>query len=356
MNHSTTNMNGSSRPLRDAQGDEGIMIGPIKLNGCVYIPPMAGVTDLAYRELCRSFDPDVLLSTEMLSSKALTYAARHSKTHKHAQRLDIPENDALTGVQIFGHEPEIMAEAARIATEAGAKFIDINMGCPVPKIVKGMDGAALMREPDLACDIVRAVKAATDLPVTVKTRLGWCSESINSPELARRFEDLGVAALTIHGRTRAQKYTGNANWEMIRNVVEAVKIPVFANGDICTLDDARRVLEITGAAGMAIARATMGKPWFSRQVNHYIKTGEVLPEPSTEEKLRLALKHCELLVTYKGPEIGIRESRRHINNYTAGMNGAARLRGRINAIRDFTEAKEAILELISLNCEQKTGI
>ncbi len=326
-----------------------IRIGDLELNGYVYIPPMAGVTDIVYRTLCREFDPDVLLSTEMLSSKSLTYAHKNSKTHRHAERMDIPEADPLTGIQLFGHEPEVMAEAAQIAEEAGAKFIDINMGCPVPKIVKGQDGAALMREPELAAEIVRAVIKTTKLPVTVKTRLGWCSENLNAVDLARSFEDLGVQAMTIHGRTRAQLYTGEANWEEIAKVVSAVKIPVFANGDIKDLNDAKEVLEVTGAAGMAIARATMGKPWFSKQVNHYIKTGEILPEPNVEERLNLALKHCKMLVEYKGLEIGIRESRKHIVNYTSGMKGASKIRPQILAINSVEEAERLIEELKALN-------
>lgn len=310
---------------------------------------MAGVTDIVYRKLCREFDPDVLLSTEMLSSKSLTYAHKNSKTHRHTARMDIPEGDPLTGIQLFGHEPEVMAEAAEIAEESGAKFIDINMGCPVSKIVKGQDGAALMREPDLACDIVRAVIAATKLPVTVKTRLGWCAESMHTPELARRFEGLGVQAMTIHGRTRSQLYSGQANWDQIAKVVSAVKIPIFANGDIKDLEDAKKVLEVTGAAGMAIARATMGKPWFSKQVNHYIRTGEILPEPNIHERLALAIKHCRMLVEYKGIEIGIRESRRHIVSYTSGMKGAAKIRPLILAVNSVEEAEKLINELLVLN-------
>ena len=319
-----------------------IQIGELKLNGFVYIPPMAGVTDLSYRLLCREYDPDVLLSTEMLSARSLTYAHKKGAHHQHTKRLEIPEGDELTGVQIFGHEPEVMADAARIATESGAKFIDINMGCPVAKIVNGMDGAALMKEPELARAIAKTVLAATDLPVTIKTRLGWCGNSLNAPDLARSFEDLGIKALTIHGRTREQKYTGEASWEEIKKVVDAVAIPVFANGDIKNLDDALRALEVTGAEGLAIARATMGKPWLSKQVNHYIKTGEKLADPSPTEKLDLALKHCKLLIENKGERIGIQESRRHVNNYTAGMTGASAVRSQVVQAKSYTEVEEAI--------------
>lgn len=313
---------------------------------------MAGVTDCVYRTLCRDFDPDVLLSTEMLSSKSLTYAHTKGKHHQHRQRLEIPEGDELTGVQIFGHEPKVMADAAEIATEAGAKFIDINMGCPVPKIVKGMDGAALMKEPKLACQIVREVIAATHLPVTVKTRLGWCKNSLNAPELCQSFEELGVAALTIHGRTREQKYTGEADWEAINNVVRHVSIPVFANGDIKNLDDALEALEITEAQGLAIARATMGKPWLSKQVNHYIKTGKKLPDPSSEEKLDLALKHCKLLIENKGEYIGIQESRRHVSNYTTKMRNASSIRKKVIQANSYKEIEEAIEEF-KLSLEEK---
>ena len=308
----------------------------------VYIPPMAGVTDIAYRTLCREMDENVVLATEMLSSKSLTYAHVNKKDHHHAQRLTIPEGDKLTGVQIFGHEPGVMAEATKIATDLGATFIDINMGCPVAKIVNGMDGAALMREPELACKIVEQVKASTHLPVTVKTRLGWCEDSLNAPELAKELEKLGIAAITIHGRTRAQKYTGTAKWSLIKEVVDAVEIPVFANGDVKTLDDAKNIYDETGAYGIAIARGTMGKPWFSKQVTHYIETGEILEEPSLEKKLELARKHCELLVEHKGQYIGIRESRRHINNYISGLRGASKLRSRINQIETVDDARREI--------------
>ncbi len=316
-----------------------ITIGNIELGGYVYIPPMAGYTDMVYRELCRSYDPDVLLSTEMLSSKAMMY--EKEKTYK----MDIPEGDAYTGAQIFGHEPDVMAKAAQIAEDSGAKFIDINMGCPVPKIVNGKDGAALMKEPDLACDIVRELVKHSKIPVTVKTRLGWCDQSLNAADLARRFEDLGVAALTIHGRTRAQRYEGQARWAEITKVVEAVKIPVFANGDIRSLEDVRKILEVTGAAGVAIARGTMGRPWFSKQVNHYIKTGENIAEPSIDERLELALKHCKMLIEYRGEKVGTKESRKHIINYTSGLVGASKLRARLSKLESYAEAEDIINEM-----------
>ena len=186
-----------------------IKIGDIELKGNVYIPPMAGFTDLPYRILCREFDEDVLMSTEMLSSKAMIFSDQY-KDAKEPNKMDIPEGESLTGIQLFGHEPEVMSEAAKIATDAGARFIDINMGCPVAKIVNGMDGAALMKYPELAFNIVKAVKSATNLPVTVKTRLGWDYDNLNAKDLANMFQDLGISALTLHGRTRSQKYEGSA--------------------------------------------------------------------------------------------------------------------------------------------------
>ena len=306
---------------------------------------MAGVTDLAYRMICREYDSDVMLATEMLSSKSLSYAHLNQKRFDHSRRMEIPKDDNLTGVQLFGHEPDVMYDAAKIATESGAKFIDINMGCPVAKIVNGMDGAALMKEPQLARDIVRSVIKATHLPVTVKTRLGWCQQTLNAPEFCKGLVGEGAQALTIHGRTRSQKYMGSANWELIAKVVDAVDVPVFANGDIKTVHDARKALETTGAAGLAIARATMGKPWFSKQVNHFLRTGEELPEPNFNEKLDLAIKHCKKLIELKGEYIGIQESRRHISNYTTGMYGAADLRKRVNVAENFEQAVEAIEEL-----------
>ena len=318
-----------------------IYIGDIKLNGRVYIPPMAGFTDLPYRMVAREFDPDVLMSTEMLSSRAMIYSDIY-KSPSDPSKMDIPEGESLTGVQLFGHEPELMALAAKMATEAGARFIDINMGCPVPKIVNGKDGAALMKEPELACEIVKAVISSTHLPVTVKTRLGWCYSSLNARDLAFKFQDLGVAALTLHGRTRSQKYEGEAQWELIGEAIAGLDIPVFANGDIKTLEDVKEILETTGASGVAIARGTMGRPWFSKQVNHYLETGEILPEPSHAERLELSLKHCKLMVDYRGEKSGTKEIRKHIVKYTQGIPNSSEMRAKLSTLNSYAEAEDMI--------------
>lgn len=318
---------------------EPVKIGDIEIGGNVYIPPMAGYTDYVYRKLCQEYDPGVLMATEMLSSVGLKYQKDE------CQKMFIGEDEKLTGIQLFGHEPDAMEIATKKAEDAGALFIDINMGCPVPKITKTMDGAGMMREPELALEVVKTVMKATKLPVTVKTRLGWCYDSLNACDLAKSFEDAGVKAMTIHGRTRSQKYTGHARWDLIKNVVEAVSIPIFANGDIRNIDDVARILKITNAAGVAIARGTMGRPWFSAQVNHFIKTGERIPEPSPEERFDLAIRHAQMMIEYKGPVIGAREARKHVVNYTAGVPGAAKLRGKLALIDSVESVAEVINEM-----------
>ncbi len=315
-----------------------VKIRNIETHGNVYIPPMAGYTDYIYRKLCQDYDPSVLMATEMLSSKGLMYQAE-------CQKMFIGDDEKLTGIQLFGHEPEAMEIAAKKAEDAGALFVDINMGCPVAKITKNMDGAGMMRCPDTALEIVKAVSRGTKLPVSVKTRLGWDYESLNACDLAKSFEDAGVVAMTIHGRTRSQKYNGNARWDLIKDVVAAVGIPIYANGDIRTLTDVAKVLKITNAAGVAIARGTMGRPWFSQQVNHFIKTGEELPDPDFEHKFDLAIKHAKLLIDYKGAKIGAREARKHVVNYTAGVPGSAKMRSKLSLIDSAESVSEIIEEL-----------
>ena len=231
-----------------------------------------------------------------------------------------------------------MAKAALLAEAQGADFIDINMGCPAPKITKGKDGAALMREPDLAVEIAKAVINAVKIPVTVKMRLGWDECQKNSPELAKRLEQVGVCAFTVHGRTREQGYTGNADWNAISEVKKVVSVPVFGNGDVRTPFDAQKLLEITGCDGVAIARATMGEPWLSKQINEYLKTGFFSPEPQADEKIELAKIHLDELLKIKGEVVGIRESRRHLINYTKGFPNAASVRGSIGQVNSREEA------------------
>ena len=309
-----------------------IKIGSLEINSYVYIPPMAGVTDLAFRKMIRFFDKETLIATEMVSSKALMY-----KPDQSLMKLSADEHPV--GIQLFGHEVDVMAKAAMLAEAQGADFIDINMGCPAPKITKGKDGAALMREPDLAVKIAEAVINAVKIPVTVKMRLGWDECEKNAPGLAKCLEDIGVCAFTVHGRTREQGYTGSADWNAIREVKKIVSVPVFGNGDVKTPFDAQKLLEITGCDGVAIARATMGEPWLSKQINEYLETGSFFPEPQADEKIKLAMVHLDELIKIKGEITGIRESRRHLLNYTKGMKNSAQIRAKIGNVNSREDAE-----------------
>lgn len=315
-----------------------IKIGSLEVNSYVYIPPMAGVTDLAFRKIVRMFDKETLMSTEMVSSKALIFCPDQ-------KRMRLSPDEHPVGIQLFGHEIEPMEKAARMAEEKGADFIDINMGCPVPKITKGKDGAALMREPDLAVDITKAVINAVKIPVTVKMRLGWDDCNRNAPDLANRLEKIGVCAFTVHGRTRQQHYTGSANWNAIREVKKAVSVTVFGNGDVKTPQDALRLLETTGCEGVAIARATMGMPWLSKQINQFIEFGFFDPEPNLLEKVEIAKKHLDELILIKGEEVGVREGRRHLINYMRGFPNASNVRGEIGKLSTKDEAIEFLSRL-----------
>ena len=315
-----------------------IKIGSLELNSFVYIPPMAGVTDLAFRKIIRLFDKDTLMSTEMVSSKALMY-----KPDQPIMKLSSDEHPV--GIQLFGHEAEVMQKAAMMAEAQGADFLDINMGCPAPKITKGKDGAALMREPDLAVEITKAVISAVKIPVTVKMRLGWDECNQNAPELAQRLEQIGVCGFTVHGRTREQGYTGNANWNAIAEVKKKVSVPVFGNGDIKNPFDAEKLLEITGCDGVAVARAVMGEPWLTKQINDFLIKGTFFEFPSIEERLEIALKHLDELIKIKGELIGVREGRRHLINYTKKMPYAAQVRAQITSVNTREEAKDLLSKL-----------
>lgn len=318
-----------------------IQIGSISLKSRVYVPPMAGVTDLVFRDIVRQVDPNCLLSTEMVSSRALM-------ARPECRIMDLSDTEHPIGIQLFGHEPDVMAAAAQMAEKKGADFVDINMGCPVPKITKGKDGCALMKEPDLARAIISSVKSAINIPVTVKFRLGWDDSSRNAVEFGEMVEDSGASAVTVHGRTRQQLYSGKADWSFIAKVKAALSIPVFGNGDVFEPEDAIRLLEITGCDGVAVARGTLGNPWLIPRITRYIEEGILTPAPDDIDRLILAYLHCVWLTRYKGPRVGSNESRRHMINYTKGISGAAPFRARLTQITGAQDAAVILAELCQL--------
>ncbi|HHZ18964.1 MAG TPA: tRNA dihydrouridine synthase DusB [Firmicutes bacterium] len=302
----------------------------------VVLAPMAGVTDLPFRILAKEMGCG-LVCGEMVSDKALVYG--NSRT---VEMLRIAPEERPVSIQLFGSDPETIAKAARILAEYKPEIIDINMGCPVPKVVKNGEGSALMRDPERAAAIVAAVVESVSCPVTVKMRKGWDEEKIMAPELARRVVAAGAAAVTVHGRTREQFYAGRADWSVIRAVKETVDVPVIGNGDIFTPEDAVRMLEETGCDGVMIGRGAQGNPWIFREVAHYLQTGEKLSPPSVAERFAVIRRHFRAVLEYAGEDRGIREMRKHIGWYFKGLPDAARMRDRVNQL---TEA-ETILSLL----------
>ena len=304
-----------------------MQIGSITLAGRLALAPMAGVTDLAFRQICREHGA-ALTVTEMVSTKALCYQDR-----KTPRLLALGEDEHPAAAQVFGHEPETMAEGAKIARAvSGCDIIDINMGCPAPKIVNNGDGSALMRDPALAARVIEAVVKAVDVPVTVKFRKGWDEKSVNCVEYARMAEAAGAAAITIHGRTRAQQYSGKADWDAIRAVKQAVSIPVFANGDVAEPADAVRILEYTGADAVMIGRGALGDPWIFERANALIETGVCPPLPPFAERIGTAVRQIELAAAQKGEYIAMLEARRHVNCYLKYERGLKTFKTRICAL------------------------
>ncbi|MBS6641151.1 MAG: tRNA dihydrouridine synthase DusB [Clostridiaceae bacterium] len=304
-----------------------MQIGSVTLAGRLALAPMAGVTDLAFRQICREHGA-ALTVTEMVSTKALCYQDR-----KTPRLLALGEDEHPAAAQVFGHEPETMAEGAKIARAvSGCDIIDINMGCPAPKIVNNGDGSALMRDPALAARVIEAVVKAVDVPVTVKFRKGWDEKSVNCVEFARMAEAAGAAAITIHGRTRAQQYSGNADWDAIRAVKQAVSIPVFANGDVAEPADAVRILEYTGADAVMIGRGALGDPWIFERANALIETGVCPPLPPFAERIGTAVRQIELAAAQKGEYIAMLEARRHVNCYLKYERGLKTFKTRICAL------------------------
>lgn len=310
----------------------------------IYIPPMAGVTDLVFRRLIRHILGDearhVRLSTEMVSSKGMMY-----QDNPHRLRLESNEHNN-TVIQLFGHEADTMAAAAKIAESAGARLIDINMGCPVPKITNGKDGAALMKEPDLAVDIVKSVIDAVDIPVSVKTRLGWNEEQRNIQDFALRLQDAGVHSLTIHGRTRKQAYTGVADWDAIAEVQQLLSVPVFANGDITSPDKAVECLGITKSSGVAIARAVIGNPWLIKNTVYKLTNRDNLQtQPSLRDKAEILRLHFDWAYEDKGTK-GIQALKKHVGNYIKDFPHASKWRNAIVTEQAYDGMNDSINKLL----------
>lgn len=316
-------------------------IGNVRLVNPVISAPMAGVTDRAYRILAREAGCG-LVCTEMVSDQALLYGNPRTNIILNCQGEPGP-----LSVQIFGSNPEYVSQAAEIVEQRGADIIDINMGCPTPKIVRNGEGSALMRTPELAVKIVSAVISRVKVPVTVKMRKGWDDSSVNAVELAKMVEAVGVSAVTVHGRTRSQFYSGQADWSIIAGVKRSLSIPVIGNGDVRSPQDARRIMDETGCDGVMIGRASMGNPWIFRETVHFLDSGELLPPPTIKERLDTALRHLDLLIAIKGEYIGVREMRKHAAWYLKGLRGAAKSRERVNHANTSEEMRTVILECYS---------
>ncbi len=319
-------------------------IGNVKLENNIFLAPMAGITDKAMRTLVKPFSPG-LMYTEMVSGKALSY--NNKKTEN---MLDISEWEKPVAVQLFGHEPKILSEIAYKAEDAGADIIDINMGCPAPKIVNNGDGSAIMKTPSLAGEIIEAVVKSVSVPVTVKIRKGWDEESVNAVEVAKIAEAAGASLITVHGRTRKEFYSGNADLEIIKMVKETVSIPVIGNGDVMDGRTAENMLKETGCDGIMIGRAAQGNPWVFREIREYLENGKIIPKPDILERCEMMRKHIELICRYKGERIGIPEARKHMAWYVKGIRGGARVREEIFRAK----TKEEMLEIIEL-IEKETG-
>lgn len=322
---------------------DNLNIGGVPLKSHAVLAPMAGVSDRAYRELCVRFGAAYCVS-EMVSSKALSFNSKKSE-----ELMEISDLERPCGIQIFGDDPKCMADAAKHALENKPDIIDINMGCPAPKISSNGSGSALMKNPRLCGEIVKAVTAVTDIPVTVKIRKGWDDDSVNAVEVAKICESAGAAAITVHGRTRQQYYKPPVDYDIIRAVRESVSVPVIANGDIDSAEKAKEVMDITGCDLVMIGRATLGNPWIFSQINAYLKNPNVkIHTPDLEERLGVMIEHISKMVEYKGEHMAMLQARKLVVGYFKGMKGAAALRneaGKIKTLDDLYELRQKALSL-----------
>ena len=314
-------------------------IGNVRIENRFVLAPMAGVTDMPFRTLCKEQGAG-LICMEMISAKAISF---HNKNTIALMKIDPCEHPV--SMQLFGSEPELMAEVAKSIEDKDFDILDINMGCPVPKVVNNGEGSALLKNPELIVQIIKSVSSAIQKPVTVKVRIGFENAPVDIVEIARRAEDAGAAAIAVHGRTRQQYYSGTADWDIIRQVKEAVSIPVIGNGDVDSPLKAEALLKQTGCDGVMIGRAVRGNPWIFREMNHYFQTGELFPRPSSEEIREMILRHARAQIALKGEFTGIREMRKHVAWYTAGMRHSAGLRRASNTIESYEALQELLMKL-----------
>lgn len=322
---------------------ETLKIGNVTLQNNLILAPMAGVCDLPFRVLCKEQGAG-LLCMEMVSAKAILYKNKNTE-----ELLTVDSREHPVSLQLFGSDPDIISEIAKQIEERPFDILDINMGCPVPKVVNNGDGSALMKNPRLAGEIIEKTARAIGKPVTVKIRKGFDEEHVNAVELAHIAQESGAAAVAVHGRTREQFYSGKADWDIIRQVKEAVSIPVIGNGDLLTAEDVIAMEKQTGCDGFMIARGAEGNPWIFNQILHYFKTGEYLPKPDFAEMTEMLLRHARMQLEFKGEYTGIREIRKHAAWYTAGYKNSSKLRGRINEVENYEQLEALFREVLSYN-------
>lgn len=314
-----------------------VKIGDIEIKNNVFLAPMAGVTDAVFRSICNEYECGLTYS-EMVSAKGIMYDNNNTK-----KILEIGKNEGQVAIQLSGSDPDVLANMAKkLDSFQEISFFDVNMGCPAPKIFKNGDGSALMKNPKLIGKIVKAISSNISKPLTIKIRKGIDDNSINAVEIAKIAEDNGAKAIAIHGRTREQFYSGEADWDIIKKIKENISIPVIGNGDITSPKKAKELLDYTGCDAIMIGRASQGNPWIFKNTVHYIKTGELLPLPTIEEKIKVSLKHLKMLVEFKGEHIGIREMRKHLGWYIKGMPKSSEMRVIINKIETYEEMKNLL--------------